>query len=76
MVSKYAMFDESISKDDKDMARTGNYTWDENKMDGWMTCDFTSFFNSVSVISERCMDDHERLCAMELRSRLRRYHLE
>ena len=24
-------------------------------------------FNSVSVISGRCMDDNERLCSMELR---------
>ena len=33
-------------------------------------------FNSVSVISGRCRDDNEMLCAMELRLRLRRYHLE
>ena len=33
-------------------------------------------FNSVSVISGRFMDDNERLSAMELRLRLRRYHLE
>ena len=38
-------------------------------MDGWMTCDFTSFFNSISVISGRCSDDNERLCAMEHRLR-------
>ena len=30
-------------------------------------------FNSISVISGRCMDDNERLCAMELRLRLRRF---
>ena len=45
-------------------------------MDGWMTCDFTLFLNSISVISGRCSDDNERLCAMELRLRLRRFHLE
>ena len=44
-------------------------------MDGWMTCDFTYvLFNSISVISGRCLDDTERLCAMELRLRLRRFH--
>ena len=41
-----------------------------------MTCDFTSFFNSNSVISGRYLDDNERLCAMELGLRLRRFHLE
>ena len=35
------------------------------KRDRWMTCDFTSFFNNVSVISGRWADDYERLCAME-----------
>ena len=45
-------------------------------LDGWMTCDFTSFFNSISGISGRCLDDNERLCAMELRLRLRRFHHE
>ena len=45
-------------------------------MDGWLTCDFTSFFNSISVISGRCMVDHESLCEMELRLRLRRFRLE
>ena len=44
-------------------------------IDGWMTCDFTSFL-TVIVISGRCIDDNERLCAMELRLRLRRFHLE
>ena len=33
-------------------------------------------FNSISVISGRGMDDNERLCAMELRLWLRRFHLE
>ena len=42
------------------------------KRDRWMTCDFTSFFNSVSVISGRWADDYERLCAMEPRLRLKR----
>ena len=43
---------------------------------GWMTCDFTSFFNSISVISGRCADNNERLCAMEPHLRLRRFRLE
>ena len=42
-------------------------------MDGWMTCDF---FNSISVISGRCLDDNEKLCVMELRLRMSRFHLE
>ena len=33
-----------------------------------MTCDFTSFFNSISVISGRFLDDNERLCAMVFHS--------
>ena len=43
---------------------------------GWMTCDFNVLFNSISVISGRCLDDNERLCAMELRLWLRSFHLE
>ena len=34
---------------------------------GWMTCVFTSFFISISVISGQLADDDERLCAMEPR---------
>ena len=37
-------------------------------MDGWMACDF----NSVSVISGRCLGDNERLCAVEPRLGLER----
>ena len=37
---------------------------------------FYVLFNSISVISERCMDDNEQLRAMELRLRLKRFHLE
>ena len=37
---------------------------------------FYVLFNSISVISGRCLDDNERLCAMELRLRLRRFHFE
>ena len=37
--------------------------------DEWMDdLRFYVLFDSVSVISGRCMDDIERLCAMELRS--------
>ena len=44
---------------------------------GWMDdLRFYVLFNSISVISGRCLDDNERLCAMGLRLRLRRFHLE
>ena len=34
--------------------------------DGWMDdLRFYVLFNSISVISGRCSDDNERLCAME-----------
>ena len=47
------------------------------KMDGWMDdLRFYVLFNSISVISGRCLDDNERLCAMELRLRMRSFHLE
>ena len=47
-------------------------------MNGWMTCDFTSFLTvkCISVIAGRCSGDNERLCAVELRLRLRRFPLE
>ena len=32
---------------------------------------FNIIFNSNSVISGRCLDDNDRLCAMEFRLRLR-----
>ena len=36
------------------------------KKDGWMDhLQFYALFNSISVISGRCADDNERLCAME-----------
>ena len=45
--------------------------------DGWMgDLRFYVLFNSISVISGRCLDDNERLYAMELRLRMRRFHLE
>ena len=58
--------------------------FEENKFlphgmeEGWMMDDlrFYVLFNSISVISGRCLDDNERLCAMELRLRLRRFHLK
>ena len=44
---------------------------------GWMDdLRFYVLFNSISVISGRCIDVNERLCAMELRLRLRIFHLE
>ena len=47
------------------------------RMDGWMDdLRFYIPFNSISVISGRCLDDNERLCAVELRLGLRRFHLE
>ena len=47
-----------------------------SEMDGWMTCSFYVLFNNISVISGRCLDNNERLCAMELRLGMRRFHLE
>ena len=35
---------------------------------------FYVLFNSISVVSGRCLDDNERLCAMELHLGLRRFH--
>ena len=43
--------------------------------DGWMTYDFTSFTNGISVISEQWQDDNERMCTIELRLRLKRFRL-
>ena len=37
---------------------------------------FYVLFNSISVISGQCLDDNERMCAMELRLQLRRFHFE
>ena len=45
-------------------------------IDGWMTCDFYVLFNTVSVISGQWDVDIKRLCAMELRLRLRIFRLE
>ena len=46
-------------------------------VDGWMDdLRFYVLFNSISVISGPCLDDNERLCAMELRLSLRRFHLK
>ena len=43
---------------------------------GWIDdLQFYVLFNSISVISGRYSDDNERLCAMEHRLRLRRFHL-
>ena len=41
-----------------------------------MISDFYVLFNIISVISGRWADANERLCAMEPRLRLRRFHLE
>ena len=37
---------------------------------------FYVLFNSFSVILERCLDDNERLCAMEFCLTLRKFRLE
>ena len=37
---------------------------------------FYILVNGISVISGRCSDDNERLCAEGLRLRLRRFHFE
>ena len=42
---------------------------------GLMTHNFTSVL-SISVIPGQCLDDNERLCAREVRLRLRKFHLE
>ena len=48
-----------------------------HRQDGWMDdLRFYVLFNSISVISGRCLDEDERLGAMELRLLLRRFHLE
>ena len=45
--------------------------------DGWMDdLRFYVLFNTISVISGQCLDYNEWLCAMDLRLRLRRFHLE
>ena len=45
--------------------------------DGWMDdLQFYVLFNSISVISGRCVDDNKRPCAMEPCLRLRRFRLE
>ena len=37
-------------------------------LNGWMDdLRFYVLFNSISVISRRCLEDNERQCAMELR---------
>ena len=41
-------------------------------MDGWITYDFTSFL----TVFQSYQDDDERLCAMELRLWVKRFHLE
>ena len=37
---------------------------------------FYILFNSISVITGRCLDDNEMLYAMELNLQLRRFHLD
>ena len=47
------------------------------RMDGWVgNLRFYILFNSISVISGQWADDYERLCAMGLHLRLRRFCLE
>ena len=43
-------------------------------MDGWMTCDFMSFLTVFQSYQDDVLDDNERLCAVELCLRLRRFH--
>ena len=47
-------------------------------MDGWMTCDFTFFLTVFQsyLDSGQCLDDNERLCAIELSLWLRRFQPE
>ena len=44
-------------------------------MDEWMTCDFMKI-NSISDILGGCVDDHERLCAIEPRVQFIRFGLK
>ena len=50
-------------------------TWPVVKMDE-DDLRFYIHFNSISVILGRCLDDNERLCAMELHLQLRRFHFK
>ena len=46
-------------------------------MDRWMDdLRFYALFNSITVTSGRWADDNERLCTMEPRLRLKRFHIE
>ena len=50
-----------------------NFQSGGRKHDGWMgDLQFYVLFNSISVIPGRGADDNDRLCAMELRLRLKR----
>ena len=54
--------------------KTNTYCRNEGTIDdGWLTCDFTSFFNSFAVISGRVLGDNESLCAMDPRLCLKRF---
>ena len=53
------------------------FCWLRHFYNRWMDdLRFYALFNSISVISGRCLDDNERLCAMELRLWFRRFYLE
>ena len=62
-------------KSDKIRSQPGSHVYVDHMnrpyKDGWMDdLQFYVLFNSISVILGRCLDDNERLCAMELRVRL------
>ena len=46
-----------------------SYVWEDDLL-------FYVLFNSISVIQGRCLDDNERLCAVELCLLLRRFPLK
>ena len=50
--------------------------WLRHFYNGWMTCKFTSVLTVFQSYQDDVLDNNERLCAMELRLRLRRFHLE
>ena len=55
----------------------GNICQGTRLRDGWIDdMQFYVLFNNISVISGRWVDDHEMLCAMEPRLRLRIFRLE
>ena len=60
----------------QDLVESEPKAYPKHQRGGWMSSDFTGFFNITSVISGRCLDDNEMLYTIELRLRLRRFRLQ